>query len=186
MTSIDETSWALERNPRSISQFILHGLLREVDMPLIPFEAAEGVHINLGPGKKHIRDTEELEPPEWYGGMRMPYADESIGVFYAYHFMEHLDSTALWEVLSEINRCLRPQGLVYICVPYGVGHMAVQDPTHQTFFNEDSWRMFLDNNYYSISPANPNGVNLSLEIRTNFIAGVKGENLALFTILEKT
>jgi predicted SAM-dependent methyltransferase len=108
----------------------------------------------------------------------LPYSDGEIDEIYALHFLEHV--TNVNAVLAECQRVMSRFAIMNIVVPYGTCHMAVQDLDHKHFFNEDSWRHTFDNPYY-----NPHGTGWRFQIVYNVIMGVKGENLALVTQLQK-
>lgn len=137
--------------------------------------------IYLGGGVKELPgyETEALGHAQGWDAetMDLPFDTRSVDVIWALHFLEHIRN--LLPLLSECERVLKPGGNMNICVPYGTCHMAVQDPTHVRFFNEDTWKELFFNEYYS--PYGPT----KFIVGTNVIMGVKGTNLALLTQLVK-
>lgn len=51
------------------------------------------------------------------GSQRLPLPDASVEVLYSSHMLEHLDRAAANAFLKEVNRVLRPGGLVRLAVP---------------------------------------------------------------------
>ena len=64
-------------------------------------------------------------------------ADSTVGVIRAVDFLEHVADAV--ELLNEIHRVLVPDGLLLSCTPSTDGRGAFQDPTHVSFWNENSW-----------------------------------------------
>lgn len=75
----------------------------------------------------------------------LPFSDSSIDEVRAYDFLEHIPpGRTVIEVINEIWRVLKPGGLFISSTPdaeYGMA--AFQDPTHISFWVENSW------DYYS-------------------------------------
>ena len=68
--------------------------------------------------------------------------DSSVGVIRAADFLEHVVDQV--ELLNEIHRVLAPDGLLLSCTPSTDGRGAFQDPTHVSFWNENSWWYYTD------------------------------------------
>lgn len=67
----------------------------------------------------------------------IPLPDNSVGVLNASHIIEHLyDKT---KIMSEIHRVLAHGGWAFIEVPSTDGRGAFQDPTHVSYWNENSF-----------------------------------------------
>ena len=72
----------------------------------------------------------------------IPLEDNSVGVLNASHIIEHLyDKT---KIMSEIHRVLAPGGWAFIEVPSTDGRGAFQDPTHVSYWNENSFLYYTD------------------------------------------
>jgi SAM-dependent methyltransferase len=72
----------------------------------------------------------------------IPLEDNSVGVLNASHIIEHLyDKT---KIISEIYRVLAPGGWAFIEVPSTDGRGAFQDPTHVSYWNENSFLYYTD------------------------------------------
>lgn len=67
----------------------------------------------------------------------IPLADNSVGVINASHVIEHLKDPI--KTMSEIHRVLCDGGWAFIEVPSTDGRGAWQDPTHVSFWNENSF-----------------------------------------------
>jgi hypothetical protein len=74
-----------------------------------------------------------------------PFADSSVGVIRAYDIFEHLRDSV--HTMRECYRVLAPGGWVFAQVPSTDGRGAFQDPTHKSFWNENSWLYFTHMNW---------------------------------------
>ena len=74
----------------------------------------------------------------------IPLPDNSVGVINASHVIEHLRDP--FKTMSEIHRVLAHGGWVFIEVPSTDGRGAFQDPTHVSFWNENSFMYYTDSN----------------------------------------
>ena len=67
----------------------------------------------------------------------IPLPDNSVGVLHAHHILEHLKDPI--KSMREIHRVLAHGGWAFIEVPSTDGRGAWQDPTHITYWNENSF-----------------------------------------------
>lgn len=74
----------------------------------------------------------------------IPLPDNSVGVLNASHILEHLHDKH--KIMSEIHRVLAPGGWAFIEVPSTDGRGAFQDPTHVSYWNENSF-LYYTNSY---------------------------------------
>lgn len=74
----------------------------------------------------------------------IPLPDNSVGVLNASHILEHL--TDKTKIMAEIHRVLSPGGWAFIEVPSTDGRGAFQDPTHVSYWNENSF-LYYTNSY---------------------------------------
>ena len=74
----------------------------------------------------------------------IPLPDSSVGVVNASHIIEHLHDKT--KIMSEIHRVLAPGGWAFIEVPSTDGRGAFQDPTHVSYWNENSF-LYYTNKY---------------------------------------
>ena len=76
--------------------------------------------------------------------------DNTVGVIRAVDFLEHIpDKVRLW---NEMYRVLAHGGMVLSLTPSTDGRGAFQDPTHNSFYNENSFWYFADENYRKYVP----------------------------------
>lgn len=80
-----------------------------------------------------------------------PFSDSSIGVLRASHLVEHLRDPI--HTMNEAHRVLVPGGWFLIDVPSTDGRGAFQDPTHVSFWNQNSFWYYTDRNYARYIPA---------------------------------
>ncbi len=67
----------------------------------------------------------------------IPMKDNSCGVVRAYDALEHLNDKSF--IMQEIHRVLAPGGILLSMTPSTDGRGAFQDPTHVSFWNENSF-----------------------------------------------
>lgn len=68
---------------------------------------------------------------------KWPFEDNSVLAFRAYDILEHLPDKM--HVMREASRCLVNGGYFHIQVPHVLGNGGVMDPTHVSFWNEQSF-----------------------------------------------
>lgn len=68
---------------------------------------------------------------------RWPFGDGKVGIVRAFHIFEHLPDQI--HTMNELYRVLAPGGFAFIEVPSTDGRGAWQDPTHKSFWNENSF-----------------------------------------------
>jgi len=79
-----------------------------------------------------------------------PFGDGTIDEILMDNVLEHLND--LIAVMEELDRILKPGGILKINVPYAKSDGAFKDPTHKHFFTERTFQYFSENyeyNYYS-------------------------------------
>lgn len=72
----------------------------------------------------------------------IPLPDNSVGVINASHIIEHLHDKT--KTMKEIHRVLTHGGWAFIEVPSTDGRGAFQDPTHVSYWNENSFLYYTD------------------------------------------
>lgn len=65
-----------------------------------------------------------------------PFEDSSVGIIRASHIFEHLSNKI--DVMNECFRVLAPGGFLFLEVPSTDGRGAFQDPTHLSYWNQNS------------------------------------------------
>ena len=84
--------------------------------------------------------TADIKPPAtWVADLSKPWQwpDNTFSVIRAYDFLEHIKDQQ--HVMSEIHRVLVPGGFLMSSTPSTDGRGAFQDPTHVSFWNENSF-----------------------------------------------
>lgn len=79
-----------------------------------------------------------------------PFEDNSVGVLRASDFVEHIGDPI--HLMNEAYRVLAPGGWFMISVPSTDGRGAFQDPTHISFWNENSFWYYTNENYAKYIP----------------------------------
>lgn len=82
---------------------------------------------------------------------RWPFADSSIGAIWASHVLEHLPDKL--HVGRELYRVLAPGGWAFVEVPSALGAGAYQDPTHTSYWVQESFAYWSDAHFASYLPA---------------------------------
>lgn len=75
---------------------------------------------------------------------KWPLNTSSVGVIRAYDIFEHLKNPI--HVMKELQRVLVPGGFAFIQIPSTDGRGAFQDPTHVSFWNENSFHYYTKQN----------------------------------------
>lgn len=101
---------------------------------LMKVDIGGGIFAKEGYTTIDLRDTADIQADLDYG---IPLEDNSVGVLNASHIIEHLKDPC--KTMREIHRVLAPNGFAFIEVPSTDGRGAWQDPTHVSFWNENSF-----------------------------------------------
>ena len=118
--------------------------------------AKEGaVKLNLGcgyaklEGYVNIDNREEVEPDLVCDLLKgLPYEDNSVDEVRAYDFLEHIPAGGkVVEVIEEIYRVLKPDGVFEHFTPSTDSRAAFQDPFHLSFWNVNSWIYYSNDEY---------------------------------------
>lgn len=110
--------------------------------------------LNLGSGHRKIEgycnvDIQARVNPDLLCDVTegLPFDDNSIEEIRAFDFLEHCPLGKTLPVVEEIWRVLKPGGLFEHLTPSSDGRGAFQDPTHQSFWNINSWLYFTQDIY---------------------------------------
>lgn len=76
---------------------------------------------------------------------KFPFPDNSVGVIRAVDFLEHIESKT--HIIKEIYRVLAHGGMLLSMTPSTDGRGAFQDPTHISFYNENSFWYYTKKRY---------------------------------------
>lgn len=117
------------------ARYIERLLLREGELRDLPCYDLGGA-IGCPPGWKAV---DRVKPYEVYADLSKPwpFADSSVLAFRAHDIIEHVADKE--HFMAELHRCLVPGGWAMINVPSTDGRGAFQDPTHVSFWNENSF-----------------------------------------------
>lgn len=114
-------------------------------------QVTEGVKLNLGSGLRpqegyiNIDNRPEVNPDVIADILNLPYVDSSVDYIRAYDILEHIPLGKTIPVIEEIYRVLKPGGIFESFTPDAeTGQGAFQDPTHLSFWVEQSWLYFSD------------------------------------------
>ncbi len=120
---------------------------RDLDLPMVDLgcgtdkpEGYFGLDCQAGAGIDHVCDLAQ----------GIPVDDNSVGLIRAYDFVEHLADPV--RLMNEIYRVLVPGGWLFLSVPSTDGRGAWQDPTHKSFWNENSLWYYTDPQYARFVP----------------------------------
>jgi GT2 family glycosyltransferase/predicted SAM-dependent methyltransferase len=137
----------------------------------------KGINLNLGCGYAklpeyiNIDNRAEVKPDLVCDVLEgLPYEDNSVDMIRAHDFLEHIPIGKTIDAMNEIWRVLKPGGILDTFTPDAeVGQGAFQDPTHVSFWVENSWK------YYS-EPIHRNlyGIKAHFEIKT--LERIESEN----------
>lgn len=100
-----------------------------------------GAGINPMPGYLSV-DLREDAHIKYDLNEGLPFGDSTVGVLNASHVLEHLKDPI--KSMREIHRVLAHGGWAFIEVPSTDGRGAFQDPTHVSFWNENSFLYYTD------------------------------------------
>lgn len=115
--------------------------------PRNPFRCRQALGVDIRRADGVIRCNLASEP--------LPFESLTLQVITAYDVLEHIPREALGmhteegsemrfpfiELMNEIHRCLRPDGLFFAAFPCYPWPMAFQDPTHVNIMAEDTIRL---------------------------------------------
>lgn len=161
----------------SIEDLFYNGLKRSLQTPIHP--NVTGEILNLGSGISPILGAVNLDLPDWEAPWLLEHKDESVSVIHAYHFLEHLDGDNVKLMIAETYRVLKCFGVFNYCVPYAMSPIAYMDVDHRTFWTEETMRTLIESRGYDSAAVD------GFRIRTQFIAGLNSQNLAVFGQLVK-
>lgn len=105
--------------------------------------------LGAGHGKPHGYLGVDLAPGDGVdivasGDNLTTVANSSVGVIRAVDFMEHVEDKV--RLINEMYRVLAPGGMLLSSTPSTDGRGAFQDPTHVSFYNENSFWYYTDPN----------------------------------------
>jgi len=114
--------------------------------------------LNIGCGESPIFDALGIDicktnDIDILGDTRyLPFTNSVFDTIYLDNVVEHIER--LIELMEEIYRVSKPDALIHIWVPYGTSRAFIDDPTHRTPINENTFEYFHPShtfNYYTES-----------------------------------
>jgi glycosyltransferase involved in cell wall biosynthesis len=135
-----ENAW-LKRN-KEIQDNVYPIYDRHIETMARKWAHDNGLHcIDLGGGidKKDGYTSVDLKGSDIIADLErpFPFKDNSVGVIRAYDVLEHLKDSI--HTMKEIYRVLASDGWLFAKVPSTDGRGAFQDPTHKSYWNENSF-----------------------------------------------
>lgn len=108
------------------------------------------------------------------------FADSSVSVVRAFDVFEHLKDPI--HTMKELSRVLKPGGVAFIQVPSTDGRGAFQDPTHISFWNENSFLYYTNHDWsqYIDTPVHFQAVQLFTSVKNeNQVCWVRADLINL-------
>jgi len=141
----------------------------------------DGEILHLGPGRKTISGTRELEWPEFEFDEplcldRIPSG--SCGGAIASKLLEHLADPR--HLIREVGRVLKEGAPFNIIVPHGQSGLFIQDLDHKSAFNLETWKTLLNDDYYTKDKEG-----FPFRVGFNAIMGITELNIGVVTQLIK-
>ena len=117
-----------------------------------------GLNLNIGCGYAHadgfinIDNRPEVNPDLVCDVLNgLPYDDSTVDSIMAHDFLEHIPIGKTIAVMDEIWRVLKPGGIFDSFTPDAeFGQAAFQDPTHVSFWVQNSWLYYSDSDYRAL------------------------------------
>jgi ubiquinone/menaquinone biosynthesis C-methylase UbiE len=123
-----------------------------IDFKLLSNSGLSNIKINLGCGVNEMNGffgIDQLNLPgvayvaDLENGLSF-IPDNSVDEIYSSHFLEHINNFK--QLMNEIHRCLKPDGIVNIIVPHFSNPYFYSDYTHKRFFGLYSFDYFGERN----------------------------------------
>ncbi len=116
------------------------------------------IRLNLGSGFRkqegyvNIDNRKETNPDLVLDVTKgLPYGDSTVDEIRAYDFLEHIPSgQSVVNTIEEIYRVLKPNGKLDHFTPSTDGRGAFQDPYHLSYWNENSWKYYMEDDYRNL------------------------------------
>jgi len=115
------------------------------------------MNLNLGCGTRkidgfvNVDNRPEVNPDVVHDVTNgLPFDDGTIQHIRAFDFLEHIPIGKTVQVITEIWRVLKPGGTFESLTPSTDGRGAFQDPTHVSFWNQNSWLYYMVDEYRNL------------------------------------
>jgi hypothetical protein len=110
--------------------------------------------LHLGCGKKILEGYVNMDIVEAPGvdvvadiSQGLPFPDNAFEEILAIDFVEHIAQPRVISTMNDIWRVMAPGGILKIHTPQAPGITAFQDPTHVSFWNEESFTYYEDGHH---------------------------------------
>jgi len=119
---------------------------KEQENNLINNETKDALDLGCGkkkrPGALGVDSSNRHDPDVIHdlNDFPYPFENDSFSMVYMDNVLEHLNSPL--DVMCEVNRIVKPGGIVKVIVPYFRSPWAYIDPTHKHFFTVDSFAYY--------------------------------------------
>lgn len=120
-----------------------------------------GLDKKTGPGVDVVWDLEH----------GLPYANDSVAEIRAFHILEHLSNPV--QIMTEIWRVLKHNGVLYFEVPSTTGKGAFSNPTHKSYWNDLSFAFYSDDQLRDTHSITCKFDIISIEEKHDPVTGVK-------------
>jgi SAM-dependent methyltransferase len=131
----------VQNNAQALYRKQIHSMAEKWadDEGLSKLDFGGGIYPKEGYKTVDIRDSADIVCDM---NLDWPIEDNSVGVLRAFHIVEHLRDPI--HTMNEAYRVLAPGGFMFIDVPSTDGRGAFQDPTHCSWWNENSFGYYTD------------------------------------------
>ena len=112
--------------------------------------------LNLGSGFNpingyiNIDNRPECNPDVHCNALYLPYGDNTVDEVRAFDFLEHIPLGSTIQMINTIWDVLKPDGVFEHLTPSTCGDGAFQDPTHVSFWNQNSWLYYCKDSYRNL------------------------------------
>ncbi len=117
--------------------------------------------LDIGCGKVENRNAIGIDIRDfgqeiiWDIAKGLPFSDNTFKIVHAHSILEHLYSDDMIFVMKECHRVLKEDGIFDIIVPYAGSEGSFRDPTHKSFWTENTLDYFCGpRRYWDLDPKN--------------------------------
>lgn len=127
--------------------------MMDMELTKTPGAISSGfVALDIGCGKRKLPGSVGVDFSEYSAAdhvldlnrENLPFTDSSVDYVYSSHALEHLDTSGFMHMIAEIYRVLKPDGQIFLAVPYFSHQVNWANPFHNNniCFNEHTFRFF--------------------------------------------
>lgn len=125
-----------------------------LDRPVVALAPPAHPRLHLGCGRKILDGYVNMDIVEGPGvdvvgdvSAGIPFPDSVFQEILAIDFVEHIAQPRVISTMNDMWRVLAPGGILKIHTPQAPGITAFQDPTHVSFWNEESFTYYEDGHH---------------------------------------